>query len=344
MVLVNIVQSYNIKQKPEDFVVTEQIALHIGQETQKYVIFKLTKRATNTIQAIDILTKKLGLQKRDIGFAGIKDKHAITTQYISLPLIPKITTEKVLRFATEYIHLEFVGYARRPIATDVLTGNSFRIVVHNMKPKSLSHCINYFGEQRFSTDNALIGKLLVQKQFKDAVERIAKGNKTYNEKLVRTHLDTHPADFIGALRLLPRQSATLYIHAYQSLLWNKTIAKRLGLVAESESDNYIAIPDDTSTYDTLPQNIPLIGFFYEPSDWPADVQETITEIMQEEGITPRDFIIKQFGELTEKGSIRQVCIPITDLTITQEASDTHVISFTLPKGSYATVVLRFLAS
>ena len=335
-----------IKEKPEDFIVKENIALDIVPQPHKYAIYSLTKRQTNTIQAIDILTKKLGLQKRDIGFAGIKDKHAITTQYISLPNLPKTSLDKVLACNSDFLTLEFLGYAPRSIGTDILVGNTFTLRVTDIRPHPCTHVINYFGEQRFSIDNAQIGKFLVQRNFKEAASRIAGSAKTHNEKLVSAHLHEHPNDYIGALRTLPRQTATLFVHAYQSLLWNRTIARLLNLESESKSDNYIAIPRDwnDSYLAQLPEKIPLIGFFYEPKDWSPIVQEQISAIMQAEGISPRDFIIRQWGEIAEIGAIRATCISLTDLELTELGANEWRIAFSLPKGSYATVALRFLAN
>jgi tRNA pseudouridine13 synthase len=344
-----------IKEIPQDFIVVEKLDIHIDSNELKYAIYELTKKQTNTIQAVDIITKKLNLGNKDIGFAGIKDKQAITTQIISIPNIAKAQVTKVLELSNEWIQLKHLGYCNRPVGTDMLLGNQFTIKVsgihinhHNSNQKiseTKKTIINYFGEQRFSIDNAIIGKAIVQKNFKLATDLLKGTQKTYNEKIIGEHLEKNPQDYVGALRKLPRQTLNLLIHAYQSLLWNKTIARILDLEEESKEDNYIAICTDTEKLKRLPQKIPLVGFFYEPSDWAINVQDTIAQILKEEQITPRDFINRQLTEATESGAVREVFTDITELQIKllNQTQTEYEISFFLPKGSYATVALRFLA-
>jgi tRNA pseudouridine13 synthase len=339
-----------IKENPEDFIVTEKINIHIEQTPQKYTVFELKKIRTNTIAAIDILTKKLGLKQRDIGFAGIKDKQAITTQYISIPNIPKASVHEVLKAQSEWIKLTFLGYCKRAIATDMLEGNTFTLKVKQTKlnpnVKNLE-MINYFGEQRFSIDNAQIGKALIKKDYKRACELLKGDEHTYNQKLVSEHLKSHPQDYIGAMRLLPRQTINLLIHSYQSLLWNKTIATLLNKETESESDNYIAIVSQKEL-ERVPEKVPLVGFFYEPQDWSEDLQKIIELILAEEKITPRDFINKQFPESTEMGAVRYTKVRIENLQIIPHSphelnTQNYDLSFYLQKGSYATIALKFIA-
>ena len=120
---------------------------------------------------------------------------------------------------------------------------------------------NYFGEQRFSKNNPKIGKLIVKKEFKQAAELIE------GEPKLTNHLQDHPDDYIGALRRLPRKILLLYVHSYQSLLWNLAVERMIDAGIEEEF-------------------VPLIGFGTE------DVNDIIKDIMKNEDLSFRDFIIK----------------------------------------------------
>ena len=76
------------------------------------------------------------------------------------------------------------------------------------------------------------------------------------------------------------------------------------------------------------------------------LKSIIGKIIKEEAITPRDFILPQIKELSAEGGERELLIKTEHLEIsmTKEAGNTYkaIISFTLPKGSYATVIIDSL--
>ena len=76
--------SFDFKQTVERFFV-EEIPLYTFTGTGNYLILKIQKTDMSTWKLITVLAKATGLQERDIGYAGLKDKNATTTQYISLP-------------------------------------------------------------------------------------------------------------------------------------------------------------------------------------------------------------------------------------------------------------------
>jgi tRNA pseudouridine13 synthase len=91
---------------------------------------------------------------------------------------------------------------------------------------------------------------------------------------------------------------------------------------------------------------PLIGFGHEDVE-NKEIQEIIDEIMDEEHLSYTDFIIKQIPELTLEGELRKVIVPVHDMEIGRKITDELntgkkkiKVSFMLPKGSYATMVIR----
>src|SRR3954449_4129666 len=76
--------SGRIKSIPEDFVVEELPAYEPSGEGT-HLFLKFEKRGLTTDAAVRIITKALGIEMRDVGIAGMKDKVAVTTQWVSVP-------------------------------------------------------------------------------------------------------------------------------------------------------------------------------------------------------------------------------------------------------------------
>ena len=87
-------------QQPEDFLV-EEIPPEKKQTSGPFLICRLTKRNWELQHAIKEIAKRLGISHRRIGFAGTKDRNAVTTQWISLY---NVTPEQVCRSVPEGYH------------------------------------------------------------------------------------------------------------------------------------------------------------------------------------------------------------------------------------------------
>ena len=101
-----------IKQIPDDFVVEESVKLDITKEKAPYSIIKLTKKSWDAFGVVEELARKLKVKTKFIGFAGNKDKKAVTTQYFSLYKIPK---EKIEKIEIKDVTISFVGYSNNRI-------------------------------------------------------------------------------------------------------------------------------------------------------------------------------------------------------------------------------------
>ena len=142
-----------IKDIAEDFLVEEVLDLKI--EEGSYYYYRVTKKNWNTLDLIEEIGRRLHV--KDVGYAGMKDRNAITTQYISV--------QKKITFPLKDIEFEYFGTGKQRIFLGSLKGNQFTITLRNLDKKvsAVKEVVNYFGEQRFSTKNALIGKMLVKK-------------------------------------------------------------------------------------------------------------------------------------------------------------------------------------
>ncbi len=289
---------YKIKQKQKDFIVNEITNIKLKKKGN-YSIILLKKKNYTTEKAVQTIANKLNIPRKFISYAGNKDKVAITTQYISIKNV------KIKELELKDIRLDFKGYLDKPVLLGDLKGNEFVIkVISNKTPKKITKMINYFGEQRFSKNNKEIGKLIVKRDFKRAVSLIIKNDS----EQVKEYLSKNPNDYIGALRKIPLKILKLYVHSYQSYLWNEMVVK------------------------SNVKYIPIIGFG-------TKITENIKGILEKEEITTRDFIIKQIPELSSEGVERNLFVKIKNLKI-EKIKKGYIIRFTLPKGSYATEVIK----
>ena len=225
---------HKIKQTPEDFIVKEMNDIILGN-TGKYAYFLLKKKNYNTIKAIETIAKALGINVKNIGFAGNKDKNAVTEQLISIKNGKK-DFEKV---SLKDIGLKYVGKGDEEIYLGRLKGNEFYITIRGLEDKEIKKIEekaknkqifmpNYFGEQRFSKSNHWIGKAITNRDFKKAVELVLESNSEQNER-IEEHLQRQKNDFIVALKIIPFKMLKLYVHSYQSFLFNRTLEEYISV-------------------------------------------------------------------------------------------------------------------
>ncbi len=339
--------TYLLKQIPEDFRVKEISALKL-KDSGNFIYLKLSKKNRTTLDCIKEIAKALCLPENKIGFAGNKDKLAVTEQYISIPASKK---ENIVRINLENVSLERVGFSEEPITLGNLAGNSFEIVIRNLSSKDFDLNLikksnfveNYFDEQRFGSNNAAIGKYLIKKEFAEAVKLI-------KEKRVDEHLLKNKTDFVGALKRLPLRLLKIYVHAYQSYLWNETL--RLYLMKKEKIVKKVsyALGEFIFTEKSNPKlEVPLIGFNEEIIETVKDpeIKRIILKLRQSEQIDCTDFIIKPIPELSQEGELRKAFTKVKDLKVGNWEDDELnkgkcklTLSFSLGKGSYATMVIR----
>lgn len=319
---------YILKQTPEDFQVEElnDIAL---SKSGKYSIFLLGKKNINTEKAVLNITERLNIPRRFIGYAGIKDKSAVTTQYISI----KGNYDKNLDFKD--FSITFKGFSEKDIFLGSHRGNRFTITIRNIenKPKNIELFPNYFGEQRFSEQNIELGRLILKRKYKEAIGLLSKKSGDYEAK-IKFHIKDHPNDFVGALRNIPKKILILLVHSYQSYLWNKAVKIYL---------------EQKQLSDLKGKSFPIFGFGTEFED--EEIESIYEEIIKEEKLSERDFIFKDIPEISAEGESRPLVAEISGLTISDLEEDElnqgkkkSILQFSLGKGSYATVAVDYIMS
>jgi tRNA pseudouridine13 synthase len=145
---------------PETFLV-EEIPAYLPAGSGEHTFLWIEKRELTTWDAVNTLARRLRVEARDIGCAGLKDKHAITRQWLS---VPRVTPEVALAAGDEQLQvLQAIPHGNK-LRTGHLRGNRFEVVLTDLEPgegqrlveslAALAHqgLPNRYGEQRFGRD------------------------------------------------------------------------------------------------------------------------------------------------------------------------------------------------
>ncbi|MCG3121748.1 MAG: tRNA pseudouridine synthase D [Phycisphaerales bacterium] len=390
-----------IKQRPEDFFV-EEIPLYAPSGEGEHAYLFVEKRGLSTFELLNLLARHFDVPKVALGYAGLKDKAAVTRQVVSIHLpgrdfseFPELRHDRVtVLWADRHINKLRTGH---------LAGNRFSIRIRGVPPTAVlsarrvlqklavTGVPNRFGEQRFGhlDNNHLIGRAMILGDFETALTlllgpspdhptaqpaaREAFSDKRYADAL---HLmPRHLAAESAALRQLARgraprraffgideQARRFFLTAFQSAVFNAVLDQRLlagtcssllpgDLAFKHDNRAVFAVDDDTArSIDTADR---LGRFEISPSGpmWaagmtraagPVDAMEV--QALERLGVRVQDLhtFDERYGELLD-GSRRPLRIPLIDPD-TEGGADEHGpyvrVTFELPRGSFATVVLR----
>jgi len=343
-----------LKHVPEDFIVEEIPIRNDGKwdDAGPFAVFKLVKSSLNTQQAIDIISRRFHIPKESIKYSGTKDKHAYTTQYISIP--NKAGIDNIM-LDEDNLKLEHVGFADEPLSLGTLKGNRFIITLRELSDDELESLKdskkhssnftvpNYFDEQRFSSNNYDIGLSILKKNYKRAVEYMCESSDIYADT-TKTYLEVHSNDYIGALQHIPKKTLLIFIHSVQSAIFNHVLASILIEHSGGNQSKYFSIPyslgnliyyEDQSRYSGCIEELELVGFNTQ------DIHHHTKRFLEGIGLSQRDFIIRALPDLSVEGTTRECFIDVQNLEI-ELLDDRAIIQFELPKGSYATNVIKAL--
>jgi tRNA pseudouridine13 synthase len=182
------------------------------------------------------------------------------------------------------------------------------------------------------------------------------------ERVMISHLVENPGDYIGALRRLPRNLLMMFVHAYQSYMFNRILSERLrrGLPIHEPIVGDMAlpltksgVPDHDRPIEVTSENIAKVsrnaregkafvsGLLFGTQSEFADGEmgEIERKAVDSEGVSREDFQVVGLREASSKGTRRELLATMKDLAI--EFDDQAVtFRFTLNKGCYATCLLR----
>ncbi len=362
----------------------------------KFTMFFLVKQNIDSIQAIRQLSKSMGVSYKRFSYAGMKDRRAITSQRVSYRGAPH---DLIGRDSTQLsiLHPHRVS---KPIVPGALMGNRFDIIVREValgtkEAKNRGEQIhreiveakgvlNFFGPQRFGVirpNTHLVGKQIVLGNYEQAIrvllenKQLADGDEespllfaespqgTY-ERAITHYLNKHPGKFKESLQVLPKDLIRLYVHAYQSYIFNRAISERANRAISLQEPTFgdFLMPRSGEIHAVRPvlkgstvqaqqkvRNgthqlvIPIIGYDFEHVPIEGVMGEIFSSILSSENINPGHFRLKDLPALSSRGTFRALLVTPKDfkIAVIDEKGDTPVrIQFELAKGSYASVILR----
>ena len=397
-----------IKASADDFVVDEISSPPTPAIDGRYTIVALRVRNWETNRLVRELARALHISRRRIGFAGTKDKRALTTQLFSFENVPP---EAIKALRMKDVEVLDVSRSDRPLEIGDLVGNRFQIVVRDLavavdrvnsiaeetarQIRSFGGFPNFFGIQRFGSVRAIthvVGRHIVRGEFKEAVQTYVanpiegEGSESYEvraalrdtgdvhaalrsypksygfEKAILNRLASRPDDYVGALQVLPFNLLLMFVHGYQSYLFNRVLSERLrrGLpIHEPVAGDLVlpadrrGLPDRDRTIDVTCDNLDRVAdrcregkawvsaiLFGSESEFAGgEVGQIEKEIVATEGLRPEDFIIPDIPRISSKGSRREILAPLHDFSIRPTAGELN-LSFASSRGSYATCLVR----
>ncbi len=319
---------YLIKQLPEDFIVEEIPKIRL--EDGPYTYFTLEKRLWNTNDAIRAIASRLNVREKYFNVAGIKDKQAITKQYVS---VLNVSKQRLESLRIKDIKIKFVGHAKERLKLGQLKANRFIIAVRNLDKKyeKVSFIENYYDDQRFGGRNDILGKALVKGEYRKACYML--------------RLKWDKSDYIGCLRKLGKKLLRLYVNAYQSLLFNEALASYL----KSNHKDYYRVDYSKgylvfSDVKLKEENFPILGFLTNFKN--KEIARIYDGIMKKEKLNKEDFIMRSVPELSSEGGFRKMFVRVDGFKIAYSSDEIHegklkaILDFELPPGSYATLVVK----
>lgn len=259
-----------LKSSPEDFQVDEQVGLR--PTGGRFALYRLTKTSLGTPEAIDAVLQKWNLSRQAVAYAGLKDRHALTRQFVTIQEGPR------RGYRQTHLELEYLGQVGRPVHPRDIVANRFTVVLRDMPQSELEAAEratndvergglpNYFDAQRFGSlgeSGEFIGKpwclgnyeralwlALADENVHDRPEereqkrllrehwgdwlRCKELLTRSNRRSVVTFLVDKPADFKRALALTRQDIRSIWLSAFQSDLWNRMVAALLRRIATSE--------------------------------------------------------------------------------------------------------------
>ncbi|CCG86201.1 tRNA pseudouridine(13) synthase TruD [Erwinia piriflorinigrans] len=319
-----------VKSIPEDFVVIEDLGYAPDGDGEQLLV-RVRKQGCNTRFVAEALAKFAAIPARDVSFAGMKDRHAVTEQWFCLRLPGKVTPD-MSAFQLEGVEVLESTRHRRKLRTGALQGNAFTLILREISDRdaveqrlqqiTTAGVPNYFGSQRFGHD----------------------GN---NLKLAQRWA----ADEI---RVRERSKRSFILSAARSAMFNQVVSDRLArqgslrrvlagdaLQLTGRGSWFVA---ETAEIDSLQQRVdnnelritaPLPG----SGEWGTRDEALAFE---QDSLAQEGALIALMQRERVDAARRAMLVIPRDLCWSWADDATLEISFWLPAGSFATSVVREL--
>lgn len=311
--------------RPEDFWVNEVLGFE-PSGTGEHAFLQIQKRGENTGYVADQLAKFAGVSSRDVSYAGLKDRHAVATQWFSVWL-PGKPDPDWSSFETESVSIVRNLRHSKKLKRGALSGNEFRLVVRDwegdlnrtleqLEKVKAGGVPNYFGPQRFG----------------NAGQNVSKALALFQGERVKRH------------------QRSIYLSAARSFLFNHILALRV-----QEGSWNQAVPGDALMFDgsgkyfrteqrdrDVIQRVNAGRIHPTGSLWGKGSSDLSFEALAIENRVLNEYepIVRGLDRSGLEISRRSLRVFINDFKWAFSGEREFELSFTLPAGSYATSVLR----
>lgn len=311
---------------PEDFVVEEQLGFAASGQGE-HVFLQIEKRLANTVWVAQQLARWAGVAERAVGYAGLKDRHALTRQTFTLHL-PGREAPSLESMAIEGVRVLSADRHQRKLPRGALRGNRFVLTLREVEGERAAiderlmqiaarGVPNWFGAQRFGRGGGNIEAAL--------------------------------AMFAG--RRVSRQKRSIYLSAARSELFNRILAERVQRHAwdTALSGDIFMLDGSHSVFGPVPLDAELeqrlAGCDIHPTGalWGAGAPRCGEEAQRIEMAVAaaEPELVEGLTKAGLRHERRALRLPVRELTWRWEDSGL-VLSFELPAGGYATAVLDAL--
>ena len=395
-----------IRNQYEDFYV-EEIPEVIPTGEGPNIYIWIEKLGRTTLDVVLDIARDLHISRKRMGFAGMKDKKAITRQWICIANMDseeQMNQVKALDgtiYKTDFLK---IVRGRKKLRMGQLKGNKFKILIRDLddiessadvandvlKQLEVTGVPNYFGWQRFGkprTITHLVGRALVENDLEKAVntyignpqddegEDNQKARQAYDEgnleeslnlmgkgmryekmmvkELIRDSKKGELTDksYMNALHALPKPLQRMFVHAYQSYLFNEAVSNRVSMGINKYVEGDIIIDNEEhivrdKSFDEVQELInnfqasptcPLYGTKVPFAE--GEVGKMEEDILKKYDLEKSNFEVPKMPRLGSHGLRRSMRFQVWD-TSAIPTDDGVLCEFSINKGSYATAVLR----
>lgn len=386
-----------LRRLPEDFQVDE--LTRVTASGGPFAFYRLTKKSIGTPEAISAISDRWKIQRKRISFGGLKDRHAVTSQHLTIHNGPRKSLQQTS------FDLEYLGQTTCPFTPADFHANRFQLVLRDMQDTEIQQAEaaieqvrqtglpNYFDDQRFGSlgesgdwiarawcrsdweralwlaiadphrNDSASEKQQKQQlrefwgQWSECQQRLDRSpRRSIVDHLANSVKAGRPPDFRGALARIYVDLRGLYLSAYQSALWNRWLTR----VLENQNGGVTTAPFDLLSG----QGVFLLTVSPEAAvtlketelqlpcariDRPDGLPgELLDIVLREENIELRELRVKYPRDSFFSKGLRRAIVHPESLSFMVHADDLHehrrklLLSFELPRGSYATILVKRL--
>lgn len=371
-------------------------------------VYEVTKTSLTTPEMLPRVAKAVGAKPDDhavLSYAGLKDKHAVTTQLVSVRMKDAGTRSWPAEISGPAVAGRLVGFAARDADASWIARNDFTLVVRDLSPGAVREMgrrasllnlpeertgeertllvVNAFGEQRFGSarhGEGFAGRLLAKGDFEGALKLLI-GTPARKDSGARREFTRILAEKWGqwkacvrhmprcaqlgaiealaegktyreAFAALPYLDQEMAVEAYQSYLWNQAAAELVKTLdgAEPIETDYGVIPGVPAR--SVPEALrglrmptPAAGMTLK-----APWGDAIGAVLRREGLRIEELRVPGLRRPSFDAVERELFVRAEGFSISRAEPDElskpgrvkTTVKFALPRGAYATVVMRML--